>query len=493
MRIGAFEIRRHDDEVRAAAALAAEPKAELGASGTINVGGFLQSLEYNRELRFPLDIDIYERMRSSDGSVQEALGHICAPIRNADWDIEATDDDDPLALEIAEAVRRAFFKWPEQPFEEYLDNALDFLVFGHQVFEHPWQIVEDSIAVEDQQSGDVTDTPTRQFVTFRRFAPRAQRTIWQWNENELGDLESITQQVYKSVPSGSTMRGGFEQIEIPASSLVVFTNQRRGSDYRGRSLLRAAYKHWKLKELIEKIEAVALERHGVGTWIAYLPEDSKNDTAMVERVEEILQNMRAGAYSYIVAPFSKQLTAQAGATGGLFEVISPGSALPDFKTAKEYHRGEIKGSVLVRFSELGHSSVGARSTGDTQSKIWYDALHAVARHFSAVNDVPIKRFVDANYPGQTAYPKMIARNIEARSLSEFAQANAQLVAAGAIEPDQPYRAAVRVQMGLPEEAPDTQQTLDENAAMPPPAPFGQPPAPPEGTPPGDGQKPVEGE
>lgn len=446
MRVGRFELRRHVVE----AATVPTPPRELGASGTVNLDGFLQPLEYNQELVGLTGLQNLEKMRSSDGSTQEALGHITAPILNADWDIEPAGEE-PEDLEVAEACRRAFFVWPAQPFAEYLDQALDFLPFGHQVFEQVWQVVEDSLEVEQSAGGDPVIVPSRQFLTFRRFAQRLPSTIWRWNARE-GELVSIQQQV---IVNGKT-----ETPVIPADRLVVFTHRRRGDDFTGRPLLRGAYKHWKLKELIERIEAVALERHGVGVWVAYLPEDRKGDQVMVDRVEDILKDIRAGANAYIVAPFSKQTSSAAGATGGLFEVVSPGNQLPDFKTAKEYHRGEIKGAVLVRFAELGHSTVGARATGDTQSKVWYDALHAVARFFAEVNDDPIRRFVDANYPNAARYPKLVARNIEARTLTEFADAHAKLVSSGAIEPDFPYRAHVRKTIGAPEEADETQAVLD---------------------------------
>lgn len=472
MKLGPLEIRR----AQAAAATtptAATPTAELGASGTVNFQGFLQALEYLPELAGRVGVDVYEQMRSSDGSVQEALGHITAPILNADWDVEAAGEE-PEDIEIAQAVRCAFFDWMEQPFSEYLDHVLDYLVFGHQLFELTWQVVDAELEYEDPDTREQVTIPSRQFVTFRRFSPRLPKTIYKWNADN-GDLVSVQQQVFRD--------GRLITPEIPVERLLLYVHSKRGDDFFGRSLLRSAVKPWKLKDLIEKIEVVALEKHGVGTWVGYLPASSRDDAAMVARVEKILQDVRAGTYGYIVAPFPKQTTDTGTGDGGLFEVITPSVSLPEFKMAKEYHRGEIKGSVLVRFSELGHSSVGARATGDTQSKIWYDALHSVARYVCEVNEKAIRMFVDANYAGVYEYPKLVSRNIESRTLAEYAAAVSALVAAGAIEPDLSFRQSVRTSIGAPEEDPETDQALKDAADQAQLNPdVGQPKAPGEAEP-----------
>lgn len=443
MRIGPFEIGR----VRAAEE-PAPPKSgrELGASGVINLSGFLEELEYSAELKGQTGLRNLERMRSSDGSVQEALGHITAPILNGDWDIEAasTDEDD---LVVAQACRDAFFEWPSQSFSEYLDQGLDYLVFGHMPFETVWQVVESDV-VAKRPDADPLTTPSRQWLTFDYFGQRLPATITRWNASGYR-LDSLEQMVHKD----ST----FDTVTIPAEDLVLYVNQRRGDDFTGRTLLRGAYKHWVMKELVEKIEIVALERHGVGVWVAYVPSGYANDDALISRIEDMLENIRAGARTYMVAPGPKALGGQAQ-DGFTFEVVSPSGQMPDFDKAKTYHRGEIKGSLLVRFAELGHAQTGARATGDVQSEVWRDALHAVARHIGEVNDAPIRRFVDANFARVRRFPKLVAREIESKSLEEFASAHFRLVTAGAIEPDRSYRRYIREVTGSPEE--DDPEAID---------------------------------
>ncbi len=436
MKIGPFTLERHP---RAAAEPQASP--ERGASGTINQAGFLQPDEYNPDLRWPQSLRVYDRMRRSDGTVREALGHIFAPILNATVDVDPAGDD-PLDLEVAEFVRRSYFQWPADPFEQTLRQTLQHLTFGFQVFELVEQILEAELEWTDPTTGEIVTAPRRQFVAWRRWAPRRQDTIWKWNFDQ-GELVSVQQRVWT--------KNGFEMPEIPAEQLVVFVNEKEGDDFTGVSLLRTSYKAWWEKEVIEKVMGAGVERHGIGVPVAYVPEDMRNDDAMLDKIESMLKGLRAGEFSYLVFPGPKGQASSTGGGGGFwFEIVSPTGGLPDFSAPLEYLRGEIKGSVLARFAELGHAATGARATADVQSQVWYDALHAVARYVSAVHRGAIRRLVDKNYQVDR-YPTLIFRDIEARSLTDFADAVSKLTAAGAIVPDKSLRQAVRKAGDLPDE------------------------------------------
>jgi hypothetical protein len=483
MRIGPFNVGR---SARAEDQPAARPPLEAkGASGTINFRGFLQSDEYKRELVGLQGLLVFDQMLRSDGSVQEAVEHIFAPIRNADVTVEPPEAPDADELVATALVRDAFFETLSQPFLEYVDQALDYLTFGHQVFEQSWQVVERELRYEipgeydvDPDTGKrvpkVETAPSQQWLVWDRFEQRMQKTLYRWHV-ERGKLTGITQSVYNSDT------GDYAFPFLDAQDLLVLTSKRRGDDFTGRSLLRAAYKPWFLKELIEKVEAVSLERWGVGIAVGYVPQSRQDDAAAIGRLEDILANLKAGESTYVVMPGPKQGAGVALGEGYLIEIIGPTGTPPDFKSAKEFHRSEIKAAVLARFAELGHAQTGARATGDTQSKVWYDALHAVARYLSDVHQPAIDRLVKLNLPGVTRYPTLTFSGLEARNLQEFAQAQAQLVASGAINADSTYRGWVREQVdGPPEDEVDDTEPADPNAdpnAAPPKKRGGKQPNP----------------
>lgn len=443
MRVGPFRIERH--AVEAAATPAPTPpraEAERGASGTLNLHGFLTPDEYSPDLRWPQNLLVYSRMRRSDAAVREALQHIISPVAGATWDVEPASDD-PDDLEIAAFGRKALFDWPHEPWGETLRTAMLYLAQGYQVFELVEDVFDEQLCWDDPATRQQVEGEKRQFVGWRKIAHRRPETIYRWPETN-GDLEGVQQLAYKD--------GKYQLLDIPIEALVLFVHEKEGDDYTGVPILRSAYKAWWMKETIEKIAAVAYERHGVGLPVAYVPEDVKADTAQMSRIEAMLAGIKAGEFSYLVFPGPKGAapTSGGGVGGYTFEIVSPSGGIPDFYPFLEYLRGEIKGNVLARFSELGHGRTGARATGDTQSQIWYDALKATAAYVAEVWQEALNRLIDKNYTTDK-YPTVVANDIETRSLEEFADATAKLVGSGAVVTDKSFRQAVRDQMGWPDE------------------------------------------
>lgn len=459
-----------------------DPAEPIGASGTLNFDGFLQQAEYNPDLRGRDAIEAYERMRRSDASVRETLWHIYSPILNADWTVEPPPHPNEQEAEATAMVRAAYFDWSEEPFPQYLLNALMYLPFGHAVFEPLFQVVERSLRVEYTDSTaagpggapDLTtlqvsaafptngqqkppvqevpvatakDLPTRQYVTWRKFMPILQSTIIYWNVDRSGDLVSVGQFAPLLKADGQMF---YENITIPAQNLLVYTNEKWGDEWTGMSLLRAAYKPWIYKELIEKIAGIAYERHGVGIPVVFMPKTAENDTAAADQIEEMLGELRAGESSFLIFPGPEAMGNNDGYT---FKIASPDGGIPDFTNILEYYRGEIAGALLARFKELGHATTGARATANVQAEVWYNALHAIARYIGDVNGLAIRRLVDLNFSGIERYPRLTASNIEARNLLEFAQAVALLVNAEALAIDNPTQAWIRRTIDAPDEDP----------------------------------------
>jgi len=432
VKIGPIELPR----LRAARADTAQKvPAPRGASGTVNVSGFLQPTEYNPALVGLAGLRAIDQMLRSDGAVQESVEHIVSPIKNAQWQIVPCSDS-PDSLEHAAFVESAYHRHLAKPWLESLDEQLDYLWYGHAVFEQTFQVVEEALYYNDPMSGERVELPSRQFVTLDDLAPRLQSSLYKWNADG-SKLISVEQHALKD--------GNWGDWTIPAENLLVLTNKKRGDEWTGRSMLRAAYKHWFAKDLIEKQEMVALERWGVGIPVGYPPDAS--DTAAIDRVEQILVDLRGGEHSYVASPGPKQTSTM---PGYVWEIIGPSGTPPNFSEAINRHRGDIKAAVLARFAELGHSSVGARATGDIQAVVWFSALHAIASYICASHRPIIKRLVDFNYPGVSEYPELVATDIEVRNLVEYATAISQLISSTAVTTTPGTEAAIRKAVDLPQ-------------------------------------------
>jgi hypothetical protein len=437
---------------------------ELGASGTINLKGFLHQLEYNRELTGKQGLKVWDRMRRSDASVREALWHIEMPIRNATWRCEpaSTEASD---LELCAFWETTLHEWlggePNDPdyqaaiavtgagFDTTLQQILSCLAYGHSVFEIVGKIVDGEMEYEHPDTGEPVQFSRGPIETWHKLAQRLPQTIWRWHQQN-GDIYAIEQRVFKN--------DSYETIDIPGEDLMVFTLNREGDDFTGESILRPAYKAWLLKELVEKIMGVAAERFGVGIPIGYVPESAENDEVAQARLSTILAQLRAGAFAHVVVPGKKATSTDSD--GYLIEILSPTGGFPDFDALLTYLRAEISAAVCARFSQLGHGKVGARATGDTQSKIWEDSLHVFARFIAGVLEQGLRRLSLKNFPPPRRWPRILVEDIEADNLEAFATANAALVTSQAIIADKQYRQYVRRVIDAPREADDTSGPAD---------------------------------
>lgn len=486
----------------------------IGGAGTSNYQGYLVPDEYNQDLRWPQSLDVWERMRRSDPAVREALWHVIAPIMAADRTIEPPDEPDDLELEVTEFIRCAFFEWMDQPFEEFLHQAMSFLTMGHAVFEPLFKVTSKSLHVKKRMSEEeiasetkpeangkppmengkpperfpvrpstaaappasnggppqdpaalvptptipepmVQKLPERTFVTLRKLSQRLPKTIIKWNVDRAGELISVVQQAPITQADGTQT---YEEVEIPASYLLVLVNEKWGDEWTGHSILRAAYKPWVLKEMLERVMGIAYERHGAGIPTAYVPESRGDDTSLLDELEEKLTNLRAGEFSFLLFPGPKSTGNMPGYN---FDIEAPPGGIPDFTKALDYLRGEIKGSMLIRFSELGHGQAGARATASTQAEVWYSSLTALAEMLATQLDTLIRRLVDVNYENVERYPRLRFSGIKARNMLEFAQAHALLTNAQLLEPDTPLRDHIRRELDAPAEDPDEAKLREE--------------------------------
>lgn len=467
---------------------------EYGASGTSNYNGYLIQSEFNHELRGIAGYDTFDEMRRTDPTVRETLWYVFSPILNANWMSEPPEDPSDEELEATEFIRCAFFEWMDEPFAELMRNVLSYLEMGNAAFETAFKTEERSLIYQKKSAPssssedgmppefEKVETPVRQFVTWRKFAHRLPRTIWRWNVDEFGDLLSIIQLAPKGqpgaeVPSGQRLPDGslpidvmtqmgagqdWKMLPIPAQYLVVFTHEKWGDEWAGISIMRAAYKPWWLKNLIERTMGLSYERYGVGVPVAFIPQDREEDSQLIDKIEDMLTNLRAGEENFLIFPGPE---ASGSRSGYGFKIESPGSTFPKFTDALEYLRAEIAGAMLSRFQDPGTWSSGNRSTASVQSEVWYNMLHSIARYIEDVFAVAIRRLVDMNYPGMTRYPRLHASGIEARDLLAFAQAVTLLTNGEVLLPDTPLRAWARDFMDAPPEDPDEARARAEQAAQ----------------------------
>lgn len=385
-------------------------KSEIGATGTTNFQGIIDTDEYVNDLSGSTLYTTVDKMRWSDASVQAALLMCELPICSAEWDIEAASNE-TQDEEIAEFVRNNLFNDLIIPWGDIIRQILLMLPYGSMVFEVVYKLTDDGK------------------IGWRKWAPRLPKTIQRWNVDKNGELESIEQSTYKN--------GIYQTVIIPAEKLMVFVHRREGDNYRGTSILRQAYKHWFFRDKYYKIDAVATERAGIGIPKIKLPDGFTDDD--YENAKKVGENLRGHEKAYVIYK-----------DGWEVEMMDMKSGTN--KSAKEmleHHTREILKSVLVQFIDLGSSNTGSYALAKDQSKLFLIALDAIGKQIEDVINQEIKKLVDYNWNVED-YPKLTHSDLGIKDVEELSNAIQKLSLAGVITSDPHLEDYMRKVLKLPE-------------------------------------------
>ncbi len=401
-----------------------------GLPGTPIFHGFLEDFgEYNPQLEGLTAIRTYEKMRRSDAQVAATLLACELPIRAAHWDVMPASSA-AFDREIAKFVKDNLFGGLEyvspagvkttQCWDDVLRNALLMLPFGAAAHEEIY-------AVDGNR------------VRLARLAARLPVTFYRWITDVDGEtLLALNQYGYRNA--------NFESVEIPADRLAVFTFNKEGANFFGRSMLRPAYMHWYIKHSLYRIDAIAGERNGLGIpTIEQAPNASREDRLAAQSwVTQLAAHEKTG----IALPAGWKLTLQGvqGQVRDLFNSI-------------EHHNIEISRTALAFFMNLGQSSTssGNRSLGQEMTDFFFLAVQATADQIArTITATAIQRLVDYNWDGVKQYPTLVVSSLRARSFEQTLAALSQLATAKVMAPYPELAQHIARELGLPQ-PPEGQQ------------------------------------
>lgn len=372
--------------------------------------------EETPELRWPLSIRVYDRMRRQDSQVSSVLRAVTSPIIRTNWRIDGSGCRPEVTAHIASdlslpivgqgnevpAIRtRDRFSWAD-----HLKLALLVLPFGHMYFEQVYRFGDDGL------------------VHLRKLGPRMPRTIAAVNVARDGGLVSIEQHAYGDTQANAT---------IPVNRLVAYVLDREGGDWLGRSLLRPAYKNWLIKDRLLRVQAQSIERNGMGI---PLYTGAENETDLTKG-KEIATQVRAGDNSGAAIANSAKL-----------ELMGVTGTLPDADKPIRYHDEQIARAVLAHFLNLG-TQTGSWALGSTFADFFTLSLQAVADDIrSTASQHIIEDLVDVNWGPSEPAPRLVFDEIGSRR-DATAEALKILIDAGVLQADEDIEQFVRTSYGLP--------------------------------------------
>jgi hypothetical protein len=385
---------------------------ELGTTGQTNYN-FMVRDDYNPELRGQAGLNVFDRMRKSDGQVRATLRLVKTPVLAARWYVEAGTDK-KADRKIATFVEDNLFKWMTTSWNQLLTEILLMLDYGHYAFEKVFTLKDGK-------------------VIWQKFAPRHPLDIYQWKFDANGGLNGFCM----------TPPMGGEEIEIPIWKAAVFSYEMEAGNVTGTSVLRSAYKHWFYKENFYKIDAVQKERHGIGIPLIVLPPNyTPADLALAE---EIGRNLRTNEKAHVIVPPMWEISF-------LKLEGQPVNAL----ASAEHHDLLIARNILGQFL---NSPAG--TSQEEQQQLFLKATRYIADTVRDVfNKYCIPQLVQWNWGEVDEYPELRVRRIgdtvDWRTIS-FAIRN--FVGSGIIIPDDVIEKWVRDELDLPRADPTTQRII----------------------------------
>ncbi|MEO5919924.1 MAG: hypothetical protein ABIQ01_02160 [Pseudolysinimonas sp.] len=332
------------------------------------------------------------------------------------WRATKTDPVAPLRT-------RGRFSW-----SDHLRLALLELVFGHAYFEQVYD----------------TETDPEGRAHLKKLAYRPPRTIEEIDVAIDGGLVAIKQHGMKD--------------RLVVRRLVAYINEREGGNWLGQSLLRQAYKNWLLKDRILRVQALTVERNGLGVPV-YEGAPAPAGASYEDAKAWVDSEMKAGLK--LATEFKAGEAAGASIPDGAsLDLKGVTGKLPDTDGPIRYHDEQIARAVLAHFLNLG-TETGSWALGSTFADFFTASLNAVAAHIADVTQQHVvEDLVDLNWGPDTPAPRLVFEPIGAEHPAT-AEAIAELVKVGALVVDDELRAYLREWLGLPAQGePDDVAILD---------------------------------
>lgn len=424
-----------------------ETTRPTGSSGRGHTEGFLELEEFNPELMHPESHTVFDRMYRTDADAGQIIDLLANPIAAGTWVVEpyggsqATDED----KEIAKLYEWALFEAMQPGWQSFLSSFLPVLFRSGFV---PGEVLWKTAV---PPNGEKLLVP-------RTVAMRLPRSVHRWVQNDQEELVAIEQWVVggggatterepdgtRGYANGSTLK------TIHRRNMVYLRVGGEGDNWEGVSLLRRAYKHWYIKDGVERVDAVAYEREALGIPVYYPPPGLDDDT--IETMDSALEAMRAGETSFIRMPGMKAGAGAPDGTGHLLELLGfdrTGSGRDPYPLLG-YHTNKIAAAVIADFMKLGHGDTGARATAQVQADPFLTSIERltglIEDEWHAQVTLP---FVAYNFKGAKNAPKLKMSIVDQTSLTQLADFVLKLVQVGAIMPDQGLENFLRSRADLP--------------------------------------------
>jgi hypothetical protein len=404
-------------------------------------GMFFDPFEDNPELLWPNSVRTFTKMSRADARIASVLRAVGLPIRRTEWRIAKNGASDEVTEFVARDMGLPIVGEPDDTpkppmkgrfsWSAHLRQALLCLKFGHSVFERTYRIESDGRAHID------------------KVGARPASTIAYWDVARDGELMSIQQWPAGSFAAGGvaivgpTSPAGMGPWIITADRLAVYLNEPEDGIPFGNSILRPAWKHWKLKDEYMRIQAAAARRNGIGVPGFTASPDESEDQDRLDVYQQMASAYRGGENAGFSIP-----------AGAEFKLYGVEGNLPDIQQAIDYQDRQMALVALAHFLNLDGKG-GSYALASVQADTFVESVQTVATDLRDVaQPALVEDLVAQNWGPDEPTPLLVFDEIGSQQDATAAALNL-LALAGLIRPDLPLETAIRQSMNLPDPDPET--------------------------------------
>lgn len=381
---------------------------KLKTSGHMTIKGRFESdidKEVENKLRGGLALNQFYKMSQTDAICGAILLALTKIFQDISW--ETIDDDKGVLQKSLDSVQ-----W-----NKTLEDILTFFIYGHCVMEQ--------VLVQDE-SGD---------YIWKRLYYRPQTTLSDWNFDDDGNLDSITQ-----IAQGHLAT-------IPINKVLLFNNLSSQSNPKGKSLFRNAFRDWYYKTNMEQIEAIGIERDLTGLPVLKAPEgqELQDEDGKLNTIGQwawaTVRNIKRNSQEGLVLPPGWEVSL----------LGSPGKRQFDLNEVINRYSANMAISMLSQFLILGViNSSGSFALSKEQSTLFYKAVEGFA---ASICDTVNSQFAGSKclqvFNNLEKQPKLIATGIDKPDLGELASFLGRLLKFNVITPDDTLEEFLRNRASLP--------------------------------------------
>lgn len=392
--------------------LATLNKTKIGDSGA-NQKNSGNTIEFLSDLQGADGSLNFYKMWKSDGTAGMLVRAYQNPIRSCNWDLIIDEDADDATKDAGKVIRQYLFNDSPLSWSKLITQIISMIPMGFSAFENVWSIYEN----EGQ----------------KLLMPDLQQRL-QTSLDEI-DYEA------RIVKQTTTNKG---DVEIPLDNMVFFVLDQEGSDLRGQSILRSAYRDYKRKLQYQEIMGIGIQRDAAGIPSMKVPSGIDTGSKAYKAAQELLDNLATGTggTSYMIYPDGYEFKIEQGK----FNSISVKEIIKEINS-------EMAASCLTQFLLLGQSGAsGSFGLSRDQSDMFLDGLQYVIDLIEEVfNTQVLEKIVAYNFPNVDINSiKLKGLNLNKKSGEEHAEAVERMIASGLINPNVQDEIVMRKRYGLPD-------------------------------------------